>query len=1213
MQYCNSAFPKESSYASAFDDFLIPDELQVSHQKQQIPQNPRFKQPVQSQNRTSPPVYQQQQYQSSSAVQQQPRYRPSSVVNQQIQQQPSPLQTQQKQEPQKPPTKHRSSGFGWFRSNKKNQDDSNSSNSNQNQNQRRSSFFRNDKQRSSTVDQQPIQDPESLQSLRQQQQPPPSLPLQQQPLIPSNRPSQPSVPPNQSIKQQLPLFQSNNPPPSQQINKNIVTKDYSSQSLNLRQPPKDSPSQSNSSELKSISQSLSLPVIELDNNSLLNSEKTSLHLKLPPLSERQQQQKHQPLPPNKGLELPTIDQADLDFEPFMLLDEKQQQQPNPFSDSALKPKPSLDQQQNSTLPTIYSFKQEQGHSMLNQTSTEPTTSLPTQRKQQDEPVPTFSVPIDSQVQQGQTVDQKSTASTSFPSARKNQHDEQEPASFNQYQNGTKLPLPAYQQQQNETLTLPPVQKHQNESNASPLIQQHQNEPIALPPVRQQQPSHAAAPFLVPELPKDEPIVSTSVHQQQPAQTLKSSPVTEKPQNEPIVLPPVEEQRTVQALVSSSVSENQNEQMPVSSVSQKQPNQIMEFPTVPEQDKKEPIASPLINQQQQVQETEPSLVPVQHKNEPVPLPPVHQTQHGQALTSSVLNQQHESASPLLQQKINQVAGPSLDEQQRQPGKSTISSSIYQQRPNEPTILPPAHQQRPNGPSSLPAQQQQSNQTRPFPPIHQRQPNQPMASPPVPQQQPSKGYGPPFPNMYQQQNQQRPFPPNIQQPRQNQQFPKQSPSQIQHQEVMNLETANGYNFDDIVDDEDDDEYPTYTSQKSVSRKTSRNLFSRPSSSLGFSKGGNFGNSSTTLSSQTNHYKSNSSFNSNTFNNDFDRRSSLRTMSMTSGRRSLFGWGRKKDVRDDYNGDDDDFDGFSMVNEPRFEPPVSRPRQNHSNFDNGPDGIDELESVLGGSRYPGAKPKLVQTINNNINNTGRMNNHHGGLKKENMDDRVEGAVEIGMKQLTSLRDRDRYGGVDKKPDTPYVDSNEGRTMSLTMTNTSFDTTPIIPVLTTSLTNGVSEKGNKYRQRVASNQLKMLKEEVGAGRRSDTMASVRQASTGPMPLGNMGSMGSVDFMSPQSRIPANPMHQNQGMMRRAVGRFNTHTLPNGSRSMTMTGYPQSSLGPSGFHDPCGPNRPGRGPRVSSLINTNTRSAGIMHPEPPSATIKKECQQIQQHPVTEE
>lgn len=390
----------------------------------------------------------------------------------------------------------------------------------------------------------------------------------------------------------------------------------------------------------------------------------------------------------------------------------------------------------------------------------------------------------------------------------------------------------------------------------------------------------------------------------------------------------------------------------------------------------------------------------------------------------------------------------------------------------------------------------------------------------------------------------------------QGPLKQNQQAQPHNVVNFATANAYTFDDIVDDGDDEMYQS--SQKTGSKKGPRNIFTGSTSSLGSNKGEKYNNSTPSFHNNSRNSGGNHNNNSNRQHNNNSRNtkgSSHQTRSASSGKKGLFGWGRKKDLRDDFNGDDDDFDGFSMVNEQRFESPHSHRSQGGAGVD-GIDGADETDSMVGGSRYSGASSKYPHSGHNNFDNFNNSNfqnnnfNYNAQPKKPNKDE-VEGALDIGMNQLASLRDRDRYGGIERSVGASgNNESNDGRAMSLrsmTMTHTSFDTTPIIPMLTTSLTNGVSEKNNKYRQRVANNQLKMLKEEVGANG-MDSPVNKPQVPSGPMPLGGMGLMGPSGPGSPGS---LDPLHNNQGQMRRATGTVNTKNLPNGGRSMTMSGYP--------------------------------------------------------------
>lgn len=415
-------------------------------------------------------------------------------------------------------------------------------------------------------------------------------------------------------------------------------------------------------------------------------------------------------------------------------------------------------------------------------------------------------------------------------------------------------------------------------------------------------------------------------------------------------------------------------------------------------------------------------------------------------------------------------------------------------------------------------------------------------------------------YQQMNQSKPslgpaFPSSAQSPVSSSLPQHQGPLKQNQQphNVVNFATANAYTFDDIVDDDNDEMYQS--SQKAGSKKGSRNIFTGSTSSLGSNKGEKYNNSTPSFHNNPRNSGGNHNNNSNRQHNNNSRNtkgSSRQTRSASSGKKGLFGWGRKKDLRDDFNGDDDDFDGFSMVNEQRFESPHSH----RSHGGAGIDGADETDPMFGGSRYSGASSKYPHSGHNNSDNFNSNNfqnnniNYNAQPKKPNKDE-VEGALDIGMNQLASLRDRDRYGGIERPAGASGSnESNDGRAMSLrsmTMTHTSFDTTPIIPMLTTSLTNGVSEKNNKYRQRVANNQLKMLKEEVGANG-MDSPVNRPQVPSGPMPLGGMGLMGSSGPGSPGS---LDPLHNNQGRMRRAIETVNTNNLPNGGRSMTMSGYP--------------------------------------------------------------
>lgn len=580
--------------------------------------------------------------------------------------------------------------------------------------------------------------------------------------------------------------------------------------------------------------------------------------------------------------------------------------------------------------------------------------------------------------------------------------------------------------------------------------------------------------------------------------------------------------------------------------------------------------------------------------------------------------------------------------------TQNQNYQTQNPSNQPFNPPFQPQTPNS-SNRPANTTTSNNTTPAENVNNRQPYSSNPNPTNPvsnfnsqNTNMSQTLGPPFPNSAKGLNQ-NPASEQTFSPSSNP-APGNVPPRVQNPPV-DLATANAYSFDDIIDDGDDD------FSSAPSKKGSKNVFGRSSSSMGF-KGRNI---SEAPSNSSNSSKANKSG---------------RTSSMNSTKKGIFSWGRKKNLKDDFNGDDDDFDGFSMINEPRVD-------YNGSSFDeNTPNGmnsghynsynnqqqqqyaqdmssINEIESVMGRSRYPGLSPKFQQQKRPSNSNNPNMGNNPmngfsnfnggfsgGGGKKKN--DQVEGALDIGMNQITSLRDRDRYGGIHSgtASDADSIASNN-RTMSLrsmSMTNTSFDTTPIIPLLTTSISNGVSEKNNKYRQKVASNQLKMLKEEVGQSGQNQypdqfqqQSSGARTQTSGPMPLGGMGGMDSVGAM--QSIRPGGPMsprgatskpgpmspqpdyNQNQGMMRRAVGRFTNNSfggpinaagLPNGGRSMTLTGYPpsmrNSPLSPqyqrpgAGFNGPNnnqytgynkGPGGPA-GPRANSLTSSGPMGGPI-------------------------
>lgn len=164
------------------------------------------------------------------------------------------------------------------------------------------------------------------------------------------------------------------------------------------------------------------------------------------------------------------------------------------------------------------------------------------------------------------------------------------------------------------------------------------------------------------------------------------------------------------------------------------------------------------------------------------------------------------------------------------------------------------------------------------------------------------------------------------------------------------------------------------------------------------------------------------------------------------------------------------------------------------------------------------------------------------------VEGITDMSMSQLTSLRDRDRYPSLAPTANTSPGAPGGGRTMSLrSMTNSTFDTTPIIPILNST----GPEKLQKYRQNIASTQRKILAE-------ADNLISPGPM-PGPYPQGNgpfpshPGYSGHSNY--PPGYIPPNGMARRGGPPPPQFYNNNNSQPPfpphQQQRSMTMSGYP--------------------------------------------------------------
>lgn len=206
-----------------------------------------------------------------------------------------------------------------------------------------------------------------------------------------------------------------------------------------------------------------------------------------------------------------------------------------------------------------------------------------------------------------------------------------------------------------------------------------------------------------------------------------------------------------------------------------------------------------------------------------------------------------------------------------------------------------------------------------------------------------------------------------------------------------------------------------------------------------------------------------------------------------------------------------------------------------------------------------------------------HHAAAADDDDDDDdgfeggPSGFPEVNLREVAGLRDRHRYPTLE--------DGNQSRTYSMTSNMSSFDTTPIIPMLGPQGKTGKNQA--QYRQRVAEQRRQLLSSDTGL-----PMPGGPQAQGTRSMVGDPFSGFSPRTMSMSSRNAPRAMS--------LTGSARPHT-PNGMMSPQMNGYPPMNGHMNG------------GPHGRRVLSTQTSQMTLNSPNENNAELMAELDQARQ------